>query len=126
MRPERSSGESFKAVQRSLLQKQILFSLPTQTSLIKKNVKGNWDDWFFSWHIIFHLSNVFPCLPPSQPQPTHPIPGFTILRKIGNGWRGTECLIGSIYPSIEDRVKLEGGVVNYIFKKRREPWPCVS
>jgi len=54
-----------------------------------------------SWHIIFHLSNVFP-LPASQPQPIHPVPGFTILGEIENGWRGTERLIGSIDLSIED------------------------
>ena len=107
MRPERSSGESFKAVQRSLLQKQIFIFTSNTDISDKKHVKGNWDDWFFSWHIIFHLSNVFP-LPASQPQPTHPIPGFTILRKIGNGWRGTECLIGSIYLSVEDKVELVG------------------
>lgn len=57
--------------------------------------------------IIFHLSNVFP-LPASQPQPTHPIPGFAILRQIENGWRGIECLTGSIYLSIEDGVDVYG------------------
>lgn len=58
MRPEKNSGESFKAVQRSILQKQILFSLPTQASLIKKHVKGNWVDAFF-FFLFFNLAYYF-------------------------------------------------------------------
>lgn len=79
MRPEKSSGESFKAVQRSWLQKQIIFTSNTDIS-DKKHIKGNRGDWFFSWHIIFHLSNVFPS-PATQPQPTHPIPGSYYIRE---------------------------------------------
>ncbi|KAM8886905.1 uncharacterized protein AB9W97_013756 isoform 1-T1 [Spinachia spinachia] len=50
----------------------------------------------------------------AQPQPIHPSPGFTTLRRIENGWRGTESLIGSIYLSIQywdlavvERVEME-------------------
>lgn len=71
MSPERSSGKSFKAVQRSLLQKQILFSLPTQTSLLKSVSKATGMAGFSLGILFFYLSNVFP-LPSSQPQPTHP------------------------------------------------------
>lgn len=87
--------------------------------------------FFLTWHIIFHLSNVFP-LPDSQPQPIHPIPGFTTLRKIENGWRGTESLIGSIYLSVEywDLVgvcEVGGGEFKQGKEKiRRQPLPCVS
>lgn len=55
MRPERSSGESFKVVQRSLLQKQILFSALNADISDKKHVKSSWHDWIFSCRIIFSL-----------------------------------------------------------------------
>lgn len=84
MRPERSSGESFKAGQRSLLQKQILFSLPTQTWLIKSMSDASGMTAFSLGILFFTYQMRFPYQPPN-----HNIPN-QILALLHEGKLGTD------------------------------------
>lgn len=68
----------------------------------KKHVRRKWDGCFFSWHIIFHLSNAIPLT--RLPVTAHPSKFW--LGGVEENWErmasGAKSLIGSMRLSVKD------------------------